>query len=95
MHVVQDSSGALTETGRKMARLPVDPPLAAALLAAAELQCASDAVAVVALLSSDRVILTPASRFAFYACCRPLLTVCPVYNAESKAKVCEQNRGMI
>jgi HrpA-like RNA helicase len=63
--VMQDSSGALTETGRKMARLPVDPPFAATLLAAAELQCASDAVAVVALLSSDRVMLTPSSRCDF------------------------------
>jgi HrpA-like RNA helicase len=59
---MQDSTGELTEAGRKMARLPVDPPLAASLLAAAESNCASDAVAVVSLLSSDRVILTPSSR---------------------------------
>lgn len=62
MYVVQDSSGVLTDLGRQMARLPVDPPLAATLLAAVELQCASDAVAVVALLSSERVFQNPSSR---------------------------------
>ena len=59
---MQDSMGALTELGRKMARLPVEPPLAATILAAADMKCARDAVAVVALLSSDRVLRTPPSR---------------------------------
>jgi HrpA-like RNA helicase len=59
---LQDSNGELTAKGRKMARLPLEPPLAAALLAAGGLGCAGDAAAVAAMLSVDRVFVTPPSQ---------------------------------
>ena len=50
-----DDSGDLTPTGRTMARLPLDPLAAKALLAAAEAGVAPQAIAVLAMLSADGV----------------------------------------
>lgn len=69
MHM-QDSSGNLTILGQSMARLPVEPPLAAILLAGVELKCTQEAANVVSLISSDRVFISPANK------CDPQFTVC-------------------
>lgn len=61
---IQDSAGDLTDFGEKMARFPVEPQLAAILLAAGELQCALDAAELVALMSTDRGFLVPGNRCA-------------------------------
>lgn len=42
-----------------MARLPVDPMFARALLKAEELGCASEMCAVAAMVSTDHVFFTP------------------------------------
>eukprot|EP00892_Ulva_mutabilis_P000226 jgi/Ulvmu1/10203/UM060_0003.1 len=57
-----DSTGNLTKLGRKMAHLPLGPPLAAILLAGGELNCVQQAVDVVSLMSTDRVFITPANK---------------------------------
>jgi HrpA-like RNA helicase len=56
--MVQDSSGAITDKGRKMARLPLEPQYAAALLAADNLKCVWDCLAVVSMVSADRVFVS-------------------------------------
>lgn len=45
-----------------MACFPVEPPLAAILLAGGELHCADEAADVVALISSDRVFISPVNK---------------------------------
>lgn len=47
--------GAITDLGRRMAQLPLEPVLARTLLAAAELDCLSPALTVVAMLSADTI----------------------------------------
>ncbi len=46
-----DAEGALTEIGRQLARLPVDPRIGRMLLAARERQCLREALAIAAALS--------------------------------------------
>lgn len=46
-----DSSGELTDIGRKLARLPVDPRIGRMILASAEEQCVSDVLVIAAALS--------------------------------------------
>ncbi|CAI5937583.1 unnamed protein product [Closterium sp. NIES-64] len=48
-----DERGAITATGRDVARLPLDPSLGVTLLAARSLGCLPDAIAVAAMLSAD------------------------------------------
>lgn len=49
-----DSNGELTESvGKALARLPVEPMMGRALLAAAEMNCAEEALAVIAMVSTD------------------------------------------
>jgi ATP-dependent RNA helicase DHX8/PRP22 len=55
-----DADGALTDVGAQMARLPLDPPLARAALAAVELRCVDEAATVIALLSVENVFARPA-----------------------------------
>ena len=50
-----DRDGAITADGRAMAALPLDPALAAAALAAAELGCLPDLLTVAAMLSADSI----------------------------------------
>lgn len=50
-----DGDGAITPDGRAMAGLPLDPALAAAALAAAELGCLPDLLTVAAMLSADTI----------------------------------------
>ncbi|KAF8606648.1 P-loop containing nucleoside triphosphate hydrolase protein [Ceratobasidium sp. AG-I] len=57
-----DSMGHITPLGRKLAAFPLDPPFARALVASEELGCMTDAVDILALLStSSKVILDPPS----------------------------------
>lgn len=46
-----DADGTLTDLGRTMGRLPLDPPLARCLLEAKQLQCVDQVTRIVALLS--------------------------------------------
>eukprot|EP00890_Picochlorum_soloecismus_P001392 jgi/Picsp_1/2253/NSC_05717-R1_atp-dependent rna len=48
-----DRNGFITELGRSMARLPLDPCLARAVLAARTLDCIDDVVTVVSMLSQE------------------------------------------
>lgn len=50
-----DTDGNITETGRRMAALPLEPSLARTLLAAADTDCLPDALTVAAMLSSDSI----------------------------------------
>jgi pre-mRNA-splicing factor ATP-dependent RNA helicase DHX15/PRP43 len=46
-----DDEGDLTEAGRQMAQIPIDPHMSRALIAAAHLGCLKEAVAITAMLS--------------------------------------------
>ena len=52
-----DGNGAITDVGRAMARLPLDPSLARVLLAASRLDCLEDALTVAAMLSADTIFV--------------------------------------
>ncbi|GLI64295.1 hypothetical protein VaNZ11_007516 [Volvox africanus] len=55
-----DATGCLTEeVGRRLSRLPVDPMFGRVLLAATEMGCGQEAVAVVAMVSTENVFHTP------------------------------------
>lgn len=47
----------LTDSGRQMAKFPLEPRLSRALLASVELGCVDDVLTIVALLSADNVFL--------------------------------------
>jgi ATP-dependent RNA helicase DHX33 len=49
----------LTERGRRLSAFPLDPRLAAVLLAADELGCAEEAVTAVSMLCAESVLLSP------------------------------------
>lgn len=56
-----DSSGNLTELGRNLARLPVDPMYARSIIMSADMKCARDILAIIAMISCDSAIfVTPA-----------------------------------
>jgi ATP-dependent RNA helicase DHX8/PRP22 len=50
-----DSDGHITEMGRRMAILPLEPSLARSLLAASEHACLPDALTVAAMLSAETI----------------------------------------
>lgn len=52
-----DRDGNITPLGRRMAELPLDPPLARAIIASDELGCFADMCAVAGMLSSERVFV--------------------------------------
>jgi len=52
-------AGHLTDLGRKMAAFPLDPPLAALLLAGERLGCSAEIVTIVAMLSVPSVFVRP------------------------------------
>jgi pre-mRNA-splicing factor ATP-dependent RNA helicase DHX38/PRP16 len=54
--------GALTALGRAMSQFPLDPPLAKMLLVAERLECADEALTVVAMLSVPTVFFRPRGR---------------------------------
>jgi pre-mRNA-splicing factor ATP-dependent RNA helicase DHX38/PRP16 len=57
-----DGKGELTELGRKMADLPLDPPLAKMVIAAESLGCVSEVLTVVSMLSVPSVFYRPKDR---------------------------------
>ena len=50
-----DMDGHITEMGRRMAALPVEPSVARTLIAATELHCLPDALTVAAMLSAETI----------------------------------------
>lgn len=50
-------AGAITELGRRLARLPLDPGLGRLLVAAAQLGCLEQACTICAMLSADSIFL--------------------------------------
>jgi len=56
------SDGSLSELGKRMARLPVDPMFAKVLLMSGEMGCCREALGVVAMVSTDNVFFTPRGR---------------------------------
>lgn len=66
-----DASGAITQLGRHMAHLPLEPPLGRTLIAAQELGCLSEALTIVAMLSAEYIF--QGSRCAALASCMAYL----------------------
>eukprot|EP00889_Picochlorum_renovo_P008565 jgi/Picre1/35595/NNA_003056.t1 len=57
-----DSSGSLTQLGRDLARLPVDPMFSRAIILSKESGCIDDVIAIVSMMSCDAtVFVTPSS----------------------------------
>eukprot|EP01103_Thecamoeba_quadrilineata_P011611 TRINITY_DN2802_c0_g1_i1.p1 TRINITY_DN2802_c0_g1~~TRINITY_DN2802_c0_g1_i1.p1 ORF type:complete len:522 (-),score=107.66 TRINITY_DN2802_c0_g1_i1:21-1586(-) len=52
-------NGELTEIGKKMAGLPVDPRCARAMIAASERECLLEVLTIVAMLESDTIFYSP------------------------------------
>lgn len=52
-----DEDGRITSLGRRMVALPLEPALARALLAAAELGCVPDMLTVAAMLSAESIFM--------------------------------------
>eukprot|EP01054_Gregarina_sp_Poly1_P008658 Gregarina_sp_Poly_1__8657@NODE_515_length_7812_cov_238_903163_g409_i0_p1_GENE_NODE_515_length_7812_cov_238_903163_g409_i0NODE_515_length_7812_cov_238_903163_g409_i0_p1_ORF_typecomplete_len654_score92_77HA2/PF04408_23/5_7e32Flavi_DEAD/PF07652_14/0_11Flavi_DEAD/PF07652_14/1_1e21OB_NTP_bind/PF07717_16/5_4e03OB_NTP_bind/PF07717_16/6_5e21DEAD/PF00270_29/1e12DEAD/PF00270_29/3_6e03Helicase_C/PF00271_31/1_2e09AAA_19/PF13245_6/2_3e08AAA_22/PF13401_6/4_7e08T2SSE/PF00437_20/0_00042ATPase/PF06745_13/0_0019A len=83
-----DEDGELTSTGQKMAHLPVDPSLARMILLSARLQCVSELLTIVAMLSVPSIFYRPkgrteeadASREKFAVSESDHLTMLNVYN---------------
>ncbi|GAB9466279.1 Dead/deah box RNA helicase [Globisporangium polare] len=59
-----DPTGKLTERGRQMAGLPVEPMYAVMLLKATELNCAEEALSVVSMLSVESIFFSPRDKKA-------------------------------
>jgi len=57
-----DDDGALTDLGRQMAELPLDPQLAKLLLASPEYKCSNEALSVVACMSVPQIFQRPRQR---------------------------------
>ncbi|XP_015170822.1 probable pre-mRNA-splicing factor ATP-dependent RNA helicase isoform X2 [Solanum tuberosum] len=57
-----DENGSITSLGRKMAELPLEPSLSRTLLEANELDCLSQALTVVSMLSAETTLLPPPSK---------------------------------
>ena len=54
-----DDDGELTELGKKMAELPLDPQLAKMLLASPDYRCSNEALTIVAMMSVPNVFMRP------------------------------------
>ncbi|GLD91542.1 hypothetical protein PINS_up000075 [Pythium insidiosum] len=84
-----DDKGQLTERGRQMAGLPVEPMYAVMLLKSAELGCAEEALSVVSMLSVESIFYSPRdkkeqaaqSRAKFVAYEGDQITLLNIYNA--------------
>ncbi|KAK4716063.1 hypothetical protein R3W88_014401 [Solanum pinnatisectum] len=57
-----DENGSITSLGRKMAELPLEPSLSRTLLEANELDCLSQALTVVSMLSAEATLLPAPSK---------------------------------
>ncbi|XP_040567128.1 ATP-dependent RNA helicase DHX33 [Lepeophtheirus salmonis] len=56
-----DESQELTDIGIRLSKFPLDPKFAKAIISANELGCSEEVLTIVALLSSENIILTPPS----------------------------------
>ncbi|KAJ0401921.1 hypothetical protein P43SY_003538 [Pythium insidiosum] len=100
-----DDKGQLTERGRQMAGLPVEPMYAVMLLKSAELGCAEEALSVVSMLSVESIFYSPRdkkeqaaqSRAKFVAYEGDQITLLNIYNAyrqcgaKQRAKWCHDH----
>nr|XP_018630718.1 probable pre-mRNA-splicing factor ATP-dependent RNA helicase DEAH4 isoform X3 [Nicotiana tomentosiformis] len=59
-----DENGSITSLGRKMAELPLEPSLSRTLLEANELDCLSQALTVVSMLSAETTLLPAPSKIS-------------------------------
>lgn len=90
-----DATGALTERGRHMAGLPVEPMYAVMLLKAAELGCADEALSVVSMLAVESIFYSPRdkkvqaaqSRAKFQAFEGDQVTLLNIFNAYVQGSV--------
>ncbi|KAF9361515.1 putative ATP-dependent RNA helicase dhr2 [Mortierella sp. NVP85] len=57
-----DDDGKLTETGKKMASFPVDPPYAKVLLQSEKMECTKEAIEIISLLTVDTIFSAPSSK---------------------------------
>lgn len=73
------SQGAITDLGRRMVQLPLEPVLARTLLAAAELDCLGPALTVVAMLSAETIF--QGNRSALLLLLRPADFLTPTFPA--------------
>ena len=88
-----DDEGDLTPLGRHMADFPLDPQLARALLASADLRCSNEVLSVVAMLSVPSVFSRPrerareadAAKASFHHVDGDHLTLLNVYHAYKQA----------
>ncbi|KXS11356.1 P-loop containing nucleoside triphosphate hydrolase protein [Gonapodya prolifera JEL478] len=56
-----DDRGRLTDLGRQMSQLPLEPPLAKVLLMSPQYKCTADIIDLVSMLDADNVFYNPAS----------------------------------
>ncbi|TMW60543.1 hypothetical protein Poli38472_000585 [Pythium oligandrum] len=95
-----DSSGQLTERGRQMAGLPVEPMYAVMLLKSSELGCAEEALSVVSMLSVESIFYSPRdkkelaaqSRAKFMAYEGDQITLLNIFNAYIQCNVKQRNK---
>ena len=59
-----DADGSLTDLGRRISQLPLEPQYGRVLLAAADLQCVSEALTLVSMLSSEGIWYRPSRQNA-------------------------------
>ncbi|GAA5968666.1 hypothetical protein JCM11641_007718 [Rhodosporidiobolus odoratus] len=90
-----DEEGLLTRLGRKMADLPVEPPLAKMLIASVDLECSEEVLTVVAMLSvggsifyrpKEKQAQADAKKAKFHQPEGDHLTLLTVYNAWAASK---------
>lgn len=89
-----DDEGLLTRLGRKMADLPMEPPLAKMLMASVDLGCSEEILTIVAMLSIQNVFYRPkekqaaadAKKAKFHQPEGDHLTLLTVYNGWKAAK---------
>ncbi|ORY73055.1 P-loop containing nucleoside triphosphate hydrolase protein [Leucosporidium creatinivorum] len=99
-----DEEGLLTRLGRKMADLPIEPPLAKMLIASVDLECSEEILTIVAMLSvggsvfyrpKEKQAQADAKKAKFHQPEGDHLTLLAVYNGWSASKFsgpwCVQN----
>lgn len=91
-----DEEGLLTRLGRKMADLPIEPPLAKMLIASVELECSQEILTIVAMLSiggsifyrpKEKQAQADAKKAKFHQPEGDHLTLLTVYNGWEASKV--------
>lgn len=90
-----DEEGLLTRLGRKMADLPIEPPLAKMLIASVDLECSEEILTVVAMLSiggsvfyrpKEKQAQADAKKAKFHQAEGDHLTLLAVYNGWAASK---------